>query len=52
MSDETLADADLRAQAFIRISRSKLSQLLPARVLSDNSLSAESTPVKSLEEAQ
>ena len=51
MSDETLADADLRAQAFIRISRSKLSQLLPARVLSDNSLSAESTPVKSLEEA-
>ena len=51
MSDETLADADLRAQAFIRISRSKLSQLLPARSCL-KSLSAESTPVKSLEEAQ
>ena len=33
MSDETLKDADLRAQAFIRISRDRLSQLLPARNL-------------------
>lgn len=31
MSDETLQDADLRAQEFIRISRDKLSQLLPAK---------------------
>jgi EpsI family protein len=47
MSDETLADADQRAQEFIRISRNKLSQLLPARTLSIKSM-----PVKSLEGAQ
>ena len=33
MNDETLKDADLRAQAFIRVSRDRLTQLLPARVL-------------------
>jgi exosortase D (VPLPA-CTERM-specific) len=33
MSDETMADADLRAQEFIRTSRKRLSQLLPARNL-------------------
>jgi exosortase D (VPLPA-CTERM-specific) len=57
MNDETLADADLRAQAFIRISRSKLSQLLPARTLTvehlpAESLSTKSSPIKSLEGAQ
>ena len=30
MNDETLEDADLRAQEFIRISRNQLIQLLPA----------------------
>jgi len=48
MSDETLADADLRAQAFIRISRNKLSQLLPARTLSVENLPAKRLPVESL----
>lgn len=33
MNDETMQEADLRAQEFIRISRDKLSQLLPARDL-------------------
>ena len=42
MSNETLADADLRAQTFIRISRNKLSQLLPAKIL----------PAKNLEGTQ
>ena len=48
LSDETLADADLRAQEFIRISRNKLSQLLPARTLSVKSLPVGSLPMKSL----
>lgn len=52
MSDETMADADLRAQAFIRISRSKLSQLLPARDLSNKAVPEQSLPVKSLEGTQ
>ena len=38
MSDETLQDADRRAQEFIRISRDKLSQLLPARDLAEENL--------------
>ena len=42
MSNETMADADLRAQTFIRISRNKLSQLLPAKIL----------PAKNLEGTQ
>jgi len=33
MSDETMLDADRRAQAFIRASRDQLSELLPARIL-------------------
>ena len=49
MSDETLADADLRAQEFIRISKKELSQLLPTRSLLAKSLPADSLPVKSLE---
>lgn len=48
MSDETLADADLRARAFIRLSRNKLSQLLPARDLPVNSQSIENQSVDSL----
>ena len=43
MSDETLEDADLRAQEFIRISRNQLIQLLPASNL------PESLPAESLE---
>ena len=49
MSDETLADADLRAQEFIRISKKELSQLLPTRSLLAKSLPADSLPVKRLE---
>ena len=33
MSDETMLDADRRAQAFIRASRDQLAELLPARTL-------------------
>ena len=51
MSDETLEDADLRAQEFIRISRNKLTQLLPARNLLMKSQSA-GLPVESLEGIQ
>ena len=43
MNDETLEDADLRAQEFIRISRNQLIQLLPASNL------PESLPAESLE---
>ena len=42
LNDETLEDADLRAQEFIRLSRNQLIQLLPAKSLSEKSLSAES----------
>ncbi len=52
MSDETLADADLRAQAFIRLSREKLSQLLPARDLPVQSHSMERQSAQRLEGAQ
>ena len=45
----TLADADLRAQEFIRISKKELSQLLPTRSLLAKSLPAGSLPVKRLE---
>ena len=33
MSDETMLDADRRAQTFIRASRDQLAELLPARIL-------------------
>ena len=56
MSDETLEDADLRAQEFIRISRNKLTQLLPARNLPTKSQPVKSQPaslpVESLEGIQ
>lgn len=42
LNDETLEDADFRAQEFIRLSRNQLIQLLPAKSLSEKSLSAES----------
>jgi len=42
LNDETLEDADLRAQEFIRLSRNQLIQLLPAKSLSEKSLPSES----------